>query len=113
MRALPYIFGVGLVLTSIFLLMPSYIVPRAFNFWDKAQHGLVFTSLALTGLLAYPKRLSTVVCGLIFYGGLMEILQNTLTTTRHGDLVDWGADILGVVLGLGVYLLSKKYRSKA
>jgi VanZ family protein len=47
------------------------------------------------------------VClGLSLYGGLMEVLQSTLTTTRRGDALDWLADTLGIVLGLVVYLLS-------
>jgi VanZ family protein len=105
-HAMPFIFGFGLVLTTVLLLMPSYAVPKAFDFYDKAQHGLVFVALAVAGLMAYAQRLKTVCLGLCLYGGLMEVLQSALTTTRHGDVLDWFADSVGIVVGLVVYLLS-------
>ncbi len=101
-------FGFGLILATVLLLMPSYAVPKAFDFYDKAQHGLMFATLTMAGLLAYPQRVKTVVWGLVFYGGLMEVLQSLLTTTRHGDWFDWLADSVGVAVGLGAYLLSQK-----
>jgi VanZ family protein len=99
------IFAFGLLLTTVLLLMPSYAVPKVFDFYDKAQHGLVFTVLTAAGLMAYVQRMKTVCLGLFLYGGLIEVLQSTLTTTRHGDVFDWFADSVGIVLGLGVYLL--------
>jgi VanZ family protein len=102
-QAMPLIFGFGLVLATVLLLMPSYAVPKAFDFYDKAQHGLMFTALALAGLIAYPQRVVAVCCGLCIYGGLMEVLQSALTTTRHGDVIDWFADSLGVAVGLALY----------
>jgi VanZ family protein len=108
-RAMPFIFGFGLVLATVLLLMPSYAVPKAFDFYDKAQHGLMFTTLTIAGLMAHPQRVKTVCLGLGLYGGLMEVLQSTLTTTRHGDVVDWFADTLGIILGLVIYLLSIQF----
>jgi VanZ family protein len=111
-QAMPFIFGFGLVLSTVLLLMPSYAVPKAFDFYDKAQHSLVFVSLTLAGLMAYPQRLKTVCLGLCLYGGLIEVLQSTVTTTRHGDVVDWFADSLGIVAGLAVYLLGLRLAKK-
>jgi hypothetical protein len=31
-RAMPFVFGFGLVLTTVLLLMPTYTIPRAFDF---------------------------------------------------------------------------------
>jgi VanZ family protein len=107
-RLMPFVFGFGLVLTTVLLLMPAYTVPQAFNFYDKAQHGLVFVTLTLAGLMAFPDRLKTICLGLCLYGGLMEVCQSQLTTTRHGDMLDWAADSVGIAVGLGVYLLSQK-----
>jgi VanZ family protein len=107
-RAMPTVFGMGLVLTTVLLLMPSYAVPKAFDFYDKAEHGLMFTTLLLVGLLAYPQRLLTVAWGLVLYGGLLEVLQTTLTTTRHGDWFDWLADSAGIAVGLVVYFAGQK-----
>jgi VanZ family protein len=100
-----YIFAFGLVLATVLLLMPSYAVPKAFDFYDKAQHGLMFTALTVAGLMAYAQRVNAVCLGLSLYGGFMEVLQSALTATRHGEVFDWFADSLGIVVGLGVYLL--------
>ena len=105
---LPCVFGFGLVLATVLLLMPSYAVPKAFDFYDKAQHELMFSALTMAGLLAYPKRIKMVVGGLVFYGGLMEVLQSLLTTTRHGDWFDWLADSVGIAMGLCAYLAGQK-----
>jgi VanZ family protein len=68
--------------------------------------------LAVAGLMAYPQRLKTVCLGLFVYGGLIEVLQSTLTTTRHGDVMDWFADSLGIAVGLGVYLMCQQVIKK-
>jgi VanZ family protein len=108
MPFMPLVFGFGLILATVLLLMPSYAVPKAFDFYDKAQHVLMFATLTMSGLMAFPQRVKKVVWWLVAYGGLMEVLQSLLTTTRHGDWFDWQADSVGVAVGLGVYLLSQK-----
>ena len=108
MQFMPLVFCVGLILATVLLLMPSYAVPKAFDFYDKAQHGLMFATLTVAGLLAYPQRVKVVVWGLVAYGGLMEVLQSLLTTTRHGDWFDWLADSVGIAMGLCAYLVGQK-----
>ena len=108
-RAMPFIFGFGLVVTTVLLLIPSYNIPKAFDFYDKAQHVLVFVTLSVVGLLAFAKHGKTVVLGLICYGGLMEVLQSLLTTTRHGEWLDWLTDGVGILVGVGTYLASLKF----
>ena len=39
------------------------------------------------------------------FGALMEVWQEYLTTTRNGDLYDWVADFIGVLIALPVGLL--------
>jgi VanZ family protein len=107
-QVMPFVFGFGLVLTTVLLLMPAYTVPKSFDFYDKAQHSLVFVTLALAGLTAFSNSLTAVSLGLCVYGGLMEVCQSQLTTTRHGDVVDWLADSLGIAVGLAVYLMGQK-----
>jgi VanZ family protein len=108
-RAMPLVFGFGLVLTTVLLLMPSYKIPKAFDFYDKVQHVSVFATLTMAGLLAFPKHGKTVVMGLICYGGLMEVLQSALTTTRHGEWLDWLTDGVGILVGVGAYVASRKF----
>lgn len=106
------IFAFGLVLTTVLLLIPSFKIPKAFDFYDKTQHLLVFIMLTLAGMLAFPKRLKTVVLGLILYGGLMEVMQSALTTTRHGEWLDWLTDGVGIALGGSVYTLINHFLCK-
>lgn len=110
--ALPFIFQsifvFGLVLATVLLLIPSYKIPNAIDFYDKAQHLLLFAVLTIAGLLAHSQKVKNVCLGLCFYGGLMEVLQTTMTTTRHGDWMDWLADSAGILVGLGLYLLIRR-----
>lgn len=52
----------------------------------------------------------------VFMGGLMEIVQEYLTTYRNGDMLDFYADwfgaILGTILSLSVFLLLTKVAKK-
>ena len=112
-RTMPTVFGLAIVVTTVMLLIPSYAVPKAFDFYDKAQHALVFMSLTVVGLMAFPSHLKAVCFGLFVYGGVMEVLQSSLTTTRHGDIVDWVADVIGIVLGFSVYWVLIKFRKNA
>ncbi len=108
-RIMPFAFFAGLALTTVLLLIPSYNIPKALDFYDKAQHVLVFVALTVAGLLAFPKHGKTVVLGLVFYGGLMEVLQSLLTTTRHGEWLDWLTDGVGILVGVGAYLAGQKF----
>ena len=65
--------------------------------------------LPKAGLLAFAKHGKTLVVGLICYGGLMEVLQSLLTTTRHGEWLDWLTDGVGILVGVGANLASLKF----
>ncbi len=84
----------GLSISSLVPIEP--LPPQAMNLWDKAQHALGFAWLALLGLIAYPRQAGKVVVGLIFWGGLIELMQ-LATAWRYGEWVDWLADAIGVV----------------
>lgn len=84
----------------VLALMPS--VPHMpTTGWDKSNHLLAFTVLALFGQWAYPKSTMVVLMGLLVYGGLIEALQ-TLALDRFAEWADWLADCLGVLLGWGL-----------
>lgn len=109
LRYMPQLFFVALALVTILSLIPSDAVPQAFQFWDKAQHALAYTVLAIMGSLAFPRQLKLVLLGLLAHGAAIEVMQSTLTTTRLGDVLDWFADGTGVIAGIGIYryLLAK------
>jgi len=104
-RYLPQLFFVALASVTILALIPGPSVPPAIQFWDKAQHAWAFAVLALIGCCAFPPRIRLVFVGLLAHGALIEILQATLTTTRTGDVLDWFADGVGILVGVSVYLL--------
>lgn len=47
----------------------------------------------------------------LFYGILIEFLQETLTTTRHADIYDVLANLTGAVIALLVFVFIKKTKS--
>jgi VanZ family protein len=42
---------------------------------------------------------------LVAYGGITELAQDLLTSTRHSEFLDFLADTAGVVLGFFLYLM--------
>ena len=84
--------------------------PQATNYMyvDKLQHIVVFVTLTLIGLYAYPINKRAVIIGLILFGLAIEILQSTFTLTRQASLADWLADIVGLILALSLATLIKK-----
>ena len=76
---------------------------------DKFQHVIFFVLLTYFGRNAYPKYGLYVGLGLATYGGLMELLQTAFTHTRTGNIVDWLADLVGILLGVyGLNMQNKK-----
>ena len=57
-----------------------------------------------------PKIIRLVVIS-IFYGLLIEFLQETCTTTRHADIFDVLANITGATTALLVFVFIKKSKS--
>jgi len=92
-----------LMLVTLWLsLIPADQIPSPLHFWDKAQHAIGFVGLAVTGLLAYPGRVSRVLLGLALFGIGIEVAQ-WLTGWRQGDWVDWVADCLGLGIGYAIW----------
>lgn len=87
-----------LCVTVLSLMPTAYLPPQVFSLWDKAQHALAFTALALLGLRAYPRRLWHLALGLLVLGGGIELAQ-AATGWRHGEWGDWLADAVGLALG--------------
>lgn len=114
------------VLISIFLLsiltIPSTSINKVVRFAhiDKVAHLLLYM---LLGAVIYVEHKKTQTNGTnkqvslyvllffaIFYGGVIELVQMYLTTKRSGEWLDWVADIVGVIVGMGTGMLF--YRKK-
>ena len=89
---------------------------------DKVVHLLMyatFTFLCLWGYrkqfisngMGYQRRaLSLAVVIGIAYGGITELMQEYLIPSRTGDWVDFAADTIGALVGVGIFHLF--YREK-
>ena len=84
----------------VLALMPTN-VPIPSTGWDKANHLLAFSVMALLGMRAFPGRKTAVFAGLLAYGILIEVLQS-FTPSRSADWHDVVADAAGLALGWGM-----------
>lgn len=95
--------------------LPSIGVSGADKYVHVTFH---FVFIVLWGLYVSSQqngiRISNVVRLVIIsvlYGIVIEILQETLTTTRHADIFDVLANFIGALLGLLVFLLIKRRKT--
>ena len=92
-------FWIACIVFGFLCLIPMvYLSSGLFDWWDKAQHALVFFCLSGLGILAYQKVAVKVAIGLLLYGALIEVLQ-WLTGWRSGELSDLVADGMGILIG--------------
>ena len=93
---------IGWLLIAIIVvgsLMPAGL-DVGFRVSDKLRHfaGYFVLMLYFSGL--YPReRHPLLALAFFLLGAALEILQGTLTATRHMDLIDLTANTLGIVLG--------------
>lgn len=91
---------------AVLSLLPSQEFPETdVPFADKWVHWVMYAALAAVviwedreSLIVSSHHMPAVVILCSMYGGLMEVLQATVTTTRSGDWLDFYADALGVVI---------------
>lgn len=72
--------------------------------WDKLNHALAFTALAMAAALAYPPPLLSrigLALALLAYGALIEVVQSAVSG-RTAEWFDLLADALGIVIGTAV-----------
>lgn len=106
---MPYLFITLLAITTFLLLIELTPSEDAIPHADKVIHALIFLSLSALGYLSFPKHFTLTIVGLAFYGALTETLQHLLTVTRHASLLDWLADITGILLCfLVIHLFEQK-----
>ena len=86
-----------------------------FPFADKWIHGVLFFLLAAISLLARDSKreirrsILMIALGCAVYGACLEWVQYSFTDERSCDLLDWLADFLGALTGLGTAALLEKY----
>ena len=93
----PWAFFACAVSVLALALMPAP-PPMITTGWDKSNHLLAFGVMAWLGGKAFPRRLTVVMCALLGYGALIEIMQS-FTPNRAAEWLDLFADCLGILLG--------------
>jgi VanZ family protein len=95
---MPYVFVFGLIVSTYLLLREaSHSVPTL-TYKDKLQHIAGFFLLACAARMGFAQSATKYFIGLAFYGALMEVLQKLLTVTREASVLDWIADVIGILL---------------
>lgn len=76
---------------------------------DKVQHIVAFATLGLLGHFAFREAPAwRLVAGLSLFGALIEAVQTIPALNRDGDVVDWLADTLAVIVVLGLLWLVRR-----
>ena len=99
------------VVTFLSLMNPTYSEVSLFPNSDKIVHFLMYGIMATFFLsclqfekgISQPVILLTAIVAAIVLGGLMELAQEFLTTTRHANFGDFIANGVGAIVAALVY----------
>ena len=103
------LFIIAIVITVMIAYLSLMKMPKigvGISNVDKFYHLFAYFTLSITWLLSFykkPKLKYVIVIGCIFFGIIIEVLQQTLTVYRTGDYMDALANTLGILLGLIVF----------
>ena len=101
------LFWVALIGTYIAAVLPQEIAPTLGPLSDKWTHFLAFAVLTLLLRLSYRITAVQTTLFLFLYGILIEISQY-FTPNRCAETLDVAADMIGVAIGLLLYMFLKK-----
>ena len=93
---------------TVAMLWPLEAPPPAPEGSDKLVHFIAFATLAFPLARTGRVGLLPVFIGASAYGGAIELIQPSFN--RSADINDWIADVVGVVLGIGLGLLYRRLR---
>ena len=93
---------------TVAMLWPLEAPPPAPEGSDKLVHFVAFAALAFPLARTGRFGLLPVFVGASAFGGAIELIQPSFN--RSADVNDWIADIVGVILGIGLGLLYRRLR---
>ena len=93
---------------TVAMLWPLEAPPPAPEGSDKLVHLVTFAALAFPLARTGRFGLLPVFVGASAFGGAIELIQPSFN--RSADVSDWVADVVGVVLGIGLGLLYRRLR---
>lgn len=91
------------VILLVLCLLPTQDLPDT-GTGDRFEHTAAWFVLTITGYLLAPRRRLAIPAFALAYGVLIEVLQGSLVTGRHGDVADFLADGVGVGLAVLLFL---------
>jgi len=95
--------GLGMALAAWLFIAPDVGPPPAIPFQDKIFHVVAFACLTGPGVLVLPRRyLWFWVAHMVALGGGIELAQARGDEGRSGDVLDFAADVVGILVALGV-----------
>ena len=93
---------------TVAMLWPLEAPPPAPEGSDKLVHFIAFAALAFPLARTGRFGLLPVFIGASAFGGIIELIQPSFN--RSADVNDWVADVVGVILGIGLGLLYRRLR---
>ena len=96
------------VVLTVAMLWPIHQPPPAPEGSDKLVHFIAFAALAFPLARTGRFGLLPVFIGASAFGGAIELIQPSFN--RSADVNDWVADVMGVILGIGLGLLYRRLR---
>ena len=106
------VFGAAVLVILYMTLAPNEDVPGSSLVWDKAAHSIAFGLLTLIGLLMSTHRRWLVAAGVMGLGIAIEVAQALMGFGRQGDWRDALADAIGVVLGVALWALARRFKPR-
>ena len=104
---IPLTIAVTLTLT-VAMLWPLEVPPPGPEGSDKLVHFIAFAALAFPLARTGRFGLLPVFVSASVFGGIIELIQPSFN--RSADVNDWVADVVGVILGIGLGLLYRRLR---
>ena len=104
---IPLTLAVTLTLT-VAMLWPLEAPPPAPESSDKLVHFVAFAALAFPLARTGRFGLLPVFIGASAFGGVIELIQPSFN--RIADVNDWVADVVGVIISIGLGLLYRRLR---
>ena len=104
------VFAAAVAVILYLTLAPSNDVPGSTLIWDKAAHAIAFGLLVLIGLLMSTHRRVVVAAAVMGLGVAIEIAQALMPFGRQGDWIDLFADTVGIVIGVGLWALARRFK---
>ena len=96
------VFGAFVAVSLVVLFAPAGDVPSAPPGVDKVVHVALFLALAATGRWA-GLRAAVLLPALVVYAAGSEVLQGLSGIGRSASVLDWAADVVGVLAGLALW----------